>query len=173
MGRGASLSYKYLTQGANETIIHAFVSSRLDYCNSLLCGVHDCLIAKLQHAQNAAARVVTKAKLRTKITPVLQSLHWLPIRECIHLLLLTYMAVDGIAPAYLLDLVTKHAPSHRLRSGAQNLLKPPSTVPITLALMETGHLPKQHLSCGIQCRHLQITTEDIPFPKILWALDIF
>ena len=42
---------------------------------------------------------------------------------------LTYKAVHGIAPVYLQELVTKHAPSRRLRSGAQNLLKPPSTVP--------------------------------------------
>ena len=59
--------------------------------------VHDYLIAKLHHAQNAAARLVTKAKLRTKITPVLQSRHWLPITECIHfkVQLLTYKAVHG------------------------------------------------------------------------------
>ena len=52
------------------------------------------------------------------------------------------------SPAYLQ--VTKHAPSRRLRSGAQNLLKPPST--LTRSLMETRHLPKQHLSCGMPCR---------------------
>ena len=141
---------KYLTQGATETLIYAFVSSRLDYCNSPLYGVglHDYLIAKLPYAQNAAARVVTKAKLRTKITPVLQSRHWLPITERTHfkVLLLTYKAVHGssistgagnqtcsfpqteiwyccsptrqfMAPAYLQELVTKHAPSRRLRSG--------------------------------------------------------
>ena len=93
---------------------------------------------------------------------MLQSLHWLPIRERIHfkVLLLTYKAVHGssistgagnqtcpfpqteiwyccsptrqfMAPAYLQELVTKHAPSRRLRSGAQNLLKPLSTVPNT------------------------------------------
>ena len=60
---------KYLTQGATETIIHAFGSSRFDYCNSLLYMVY----------------VVTKAKLRNNITPLLQSLHWLPIKEHIYI----------------------------------------------------------------------------------------
>jgi len=51
-----------LTTDAAKTLIHAFVSSRLDYCNSLLVGVTDCVIRKLQGVeifQNAAARMIT------------------------------------------------------------------------------------------------------------------
>jgi len=46
-----------LTSEAAKTLVHAFVSSRLDYCNSLLYGISDGLLTKLQTVQNAAARV--------------------------------------------------------------------------------------------------------------------
>ena len=65
------------------TLVHAFISSRLDYCNSLLYGVGDGLLKKLQDVQNAAARVVTVTgtKKFDHITPVLRDLHWLPVRQ--------------------------------------------------------------------------------------------
>ena len=45
--------------------IHAFISSRLDYCNSLLYGVGDGMLKKLQAIQNAVTWVVTGAKSST------------------------------------------------------------------------------------------------------------
>ena len=48
-----------LTTDAAETVVHAFVASRLDYCNALLYGVSDRLMRRLQSVQNAAARPVT------------------------------------------------------------------------------------------------------------------
>ena len=59
--------------------MHAFVSSRLDYCNSLLYGVGDELLQKLQVIQNAAARVLTGARKFDHITPVHRELHWLAV----------------------------------------------------------------------------------------------
>ena len=59
----------------------AFVSSRLDYCNSLLYGISDGLLSKLQTVQNTAARVVTGTRKFDHITPVLHQLHWLPVRH--------------------------------------------------------------------------------------------
>ena len=49
-----------LTKECTETLIHAFISSRLDYCNSLLFGVPDYHLHKLQRVQNAAARLVVQ-----------------------------------------------------------------------------------------------------------------
>jgi len=43
---------------SKKTLVYAFLSSRLDYCNSLLYGVSDELLQKLQVIQNAAARAV-------------------------------------------------------------------------------------------------------------------
>ena len=52
-----------LTLEATSTLVQAFVSSRLDSRNSLLAGVSNQLLDKLQRIQNAAARLVTGASL--------------------------------------------------------------------------------------------------------------
>ena len=66
---------KYLTYDAAKIIIHAFVVSKLDYCNSLLYGLPSYLIRKLQHVQNSAARLVNQCPRFCHITPVLRDLH--------------------------------------------------------------------------------------------------
>ncbi|KAK6172687.1 hypothetical protein SNE40_016298 [Patella caerulea] len=66
---------KILDLQTTEKLIHAFVTSRLDYCNSLLFGLPSKQIKKVQLLQNSAARLVTRTKMRVHITPVLYSLH--------------------------------------------------------------------------------------------------
>ncbi len=85
----------------SEKLVHAFMTSRLDYCNALLAGCPASSINKLQIVQNAAARVLTRSRKYDHITPILQSLHWLPIKFRISykILLLTYKALNGLAPA--------------------------------------------------------------------------
>lgn len=119
---------KYLDPTTTERLVHAFVSSRLDCCNSLLFGLPNCEIAKLQRIQNSAARLVSRSKYRDHITPVLEELHWLPIEYRIEykILLLTYKALCGLAPTYIKDLVCLYRPSRSLRSSSKNLLRPPS-----------------------------------------------
>jgi len=46
------------TQAA-RTLVQAFISSRLDYCNSLLYGLPHSLISKVQSVQNVAAPFLT------------------------------------------------------------------------------------------------------------------
>ncbi len=81
-----------LTVSDAEKLVHAFMTSRLDYCNAPLGGCPASSINKLQIVQNAAARVHTRSRKYDHITPILQSLHWLPIRFRISykILLLTY-----------------------------------------------------------------------------------
>jgi len=92
-----------LSTEAAKTLVHAFISSRLDYCNSLLFGVPDVLLRKVQSVQNAAARLVTGAKRRDHITPVLQQLHWLSVRRRIEFKIacLVHQSLSGRTPTYL------------------------------------------------------------------------
>ena len=53
---------KYLTNESCSTIVHAIVSSKLDYGNSLLYGIPDTHLHLLQRAQNTAARIITRTK---------------------------------------------------------------------------------------------------------------
>ncbi|KAI5086528.1 hypothetical protein C0J45_2243, partial [Silurus meridionalis] len=67
-----------------EKLVHAFMTSRIDYCNALLGGCPASLINKLQLVQNAAARVLTRSRKYDHITPILSSLHWLPVNELLY-----------------------------------------------------------------------------------------
>ena len=71
---------EYLTSEAATNLIHAFVSSRLDYGNSLLAGLPDTEISKFQKVQNTAARILTRTKKYDSISPVLKELHWLKVK---------------------------------------------------------------------------------------------
>ena len=70
-----------LTRDALEKVTHAFIGSRLDYCNALLYGLPQSSISKLQRIQNTAARLLTGTKTFDHITPVLKSLHWFPVEK--------------------------------------------------------------------------------------------
>ncbi len=110
-----------------EKLVHAFMTSRRNYCNALLGGCPPSSINKLQIVQNAAARVLTRSRKYDHIIPILQSLHWLPIKFCIRykLLLLTYKALNGLAPAYLTSLLSCYNPTRSLRSQNSGLLVVP------------------------------------------------
>jgi len=64
-----------LSFDATKLLVQVFVSTRLDYCNSLLYGISDNLYRRLQAIQNAAARLITNTRRCEHITPVLQQLH--------------------------------------------------------------------------------------------------
>ena len=94
---------KFLSEKATASLIHAFVTSHLDYCNSLLYGVPKCQIDRLQKVLNAAARVTQQVPRYSHVTPALKSLHWLPIgfRVKFKIALLVFKALKGMAPPYL------------------------------------------------------------------------
>lgn len=92
-----------------ERLVHAFITSRLDFCNSLLYKHHDTTsTGKLQRLQNTAARLITRTARNEHITPVLRELHWLPVAKRVEfkILVLTYKSLNDQAPVYLQSLVT-------------------------------------------------------------------
>ncbi len=118
-----------LSHPVAEKLINTFVFSRVDYCNALLAGVSKTTLSKLQSVQNSAARILTGTKTSEHISPVLQSLHWLPVRSRIDfkILMLTYKALHGLAPHYLSQLLSVYTPSRDLRSSDSGLLVIPPT----------------------------------------------
>ncbi|PIK38802.1 putative RNA-directed DNA polymerase from transposon BS [Apostichopus japonicus] len=66
---------KYLDHKSTERLVHALITSRLNYCNSLLCGIPSTELSKVQLIQNSVARLVTRSQKHDHITPILRDLH--------------------------------------------------------------------------------------------------
>jgi len=100
-----------LGQVITARLVSAFVLSRLDYCNALLAELPASTLTPLQRVMNAAARLVCHLSSRDHKTPALHSLHWLPIKQRIQfkLCLLVHLAINGKAPIYLTEIITRTA----------------------------------------------------------------
>ena len=105
----------YLTKESTETLIHAFISSRLDYCNNVAC----CTALLLATCINYKVfRLIFQEKKYCHITPLLKSLHWLPVKYRIifKVLSITFKAIHDLAPTY-----TSYLISVRSTTGRYNL----------------------------------------------------
>ena len=115
----------FLPKKQLEMLIHALISSRLDYCNSLYIGIDQSQLQRLQLVQNSAARLLTSTKKRDHISPVLASLHWLPVKFRVEfkVLLFVFKSLHGLSPSYLKDLIHPYVPPRVLRSADKSLLQ--------------------------------------------------
>ena len=106
-------------------VVHALVTSRLAFCYVLYIGLPLCLIWKLQLVQNMAARLVPGTPRHDHSTPVLKSLHWLPISfwAKYKVLVITFKALHGLGPGYLRDRLLPYNPPRTLRFSGMNLLQ--------------------------------------------------
>ena len=71
---------KYLSKNNTKTLVHAFISRRIDYCNSLLYGLPEYQLKKLQRVQNVCARLRCNEIKYCHLTPSLVDVHWLPVK---------------------------------------------------------------------------------------------
>ena len=112
---------------STETLVHAFATCRLDNGNALLYGLPKYLIAKLQIVLNCAAHLILCKQKYDLATPLLIQLHWLPVSQRIifKILLLTFKALNGLAPTYITELLDRYVPPRPLRSSSRGLLKVP------------------------------------------------
>ena len=121
-----------LNKSTIETLIHAFVHSRLDYCNSLFYGIPNKSSALLQSIQNRAAKIVVGGLKYDHVSPILKDLHWLTVdkRVLFKIGTLMYKCVNGFAPDYLTNKLTAKASvsqRYQLRSNYLNFLIVPPT----------------------------------------------
>ncbi len=134
----------------------------------ILCyGLPDTLLSKLQRVQNVAARIIRRCERTSHIRPVLQDLHWLPVKYRIvfKVLLITFRTLQGSAPEYLSDLITPYTPQRCLRSSSRNLLTVPKC---GLSLMVKGLLSTLLQKSGT----LYLMMLSHVFPSILSKLSL-
>ena len=120
---------RYLSESDAVKVIHALVSSRIDYCNAVLAGLPNSSISRLQRVQNNAARVLARVRKYDHITPILRQYHWLPVQKRIEykILTLVFKALHNMAPKYLQELVTVKQSTYSLRSSSSTVLYVPKS----------------------------------------------
>ena len=120
---------RHLPLSTAKTISNSLITSRLDYCNSLINNIAKQDLSKLQIVQNCLARVVLRAPRFSPSLPLLKQLHWLPVNYRIKFKLstLTYRALAIHQPPYLASLLHFSNVPRQLRSSTSQQLSIPRT----------------------------------------------
>lgn len=107
-----------LCQSDAEKLVHAFVFARMDYYNALLTGIPSKNLQRLHYIKNSPARTLMRGRKYEHITPILQTLPWLPVSYRIgsKISLLTHQCIHGNVPPYLKELLSPQSRSRKLCS---------------------------------------------------------
>jgi hypothetical protein len=99
------------------SLANALVGSRLDYCNSLLSGITNKEIKRLQRIQNILCRITSKLRYNASTTASLKSLHWLPVEYRVRFKIntMTYKALHTGQPVYLSSHLNPYTCTHKTR----------------------------------------------------------
>ena len=149
---------RFLTKTSLKTLLLAFIMTRIDYCNSLFVNLPDDSLKLLQRFQNRAAKMVLGGRKSDHVTPLLISLHWLPVKARVtyKIALLAFRIIHGMAPQYLKELIELYTPSRSLRSGTQCLLRVPKRSSVRLADRSFAHAaPSVWNSLPIEIRSIK------------------
>ena len=121
---------RYLNKDVKHHIVRTLILSRIDYCNSLLYGIKSKDLRRLQSLQHKAAKLIFNAPRRSESLPLMNKLHWLPVKNRIifKFCLLIYKCLNSCAPSYLANLIH---------------LKSPSDGPVTRSAMDPTRLTIQ------------------------------
>ena len=112
----------YLTESTCNILVMSLVMSHIDYANSILMNLPECVLGQMQRVQDIAAKMVMGKSKYDSSTQCWKALHWLSIKACIEhkLLTLVHKCVHGEALQYLKDLNSEHkSDRHGLRSAKE------------------------------------------------------
>ena len=133
-----------ITTGVCKCLVHAFVTSRIDYGNAIVFGTPNHLMHRLEMVQRSAARIILQIRRgdRQSMSEVLRQLRWLPVRKRTEykLLVLVHCALYEGTPVYLALLLHRHTPRHSLRSAGDLLLQIPR--------VNLGHYDRGAVACA-------------------------
>ena len=117
----------FITVDICKILVSSLVLSHIDYCNSILYGLPNCDLDKLQRVQNCAAKLVLNQSKYSSATAALRELHWLPIRQRIKykLACMVFRCLHNSAPSYLVDLLQMKLNVRNVRSDTRLCLEVP------------------------------------------------
>lgn len=118
---------KFLSFDSSKTLVHTFITSKVDYCNSLLYGQPKCVLRDLQRVLNCSAGLVYSTSKFEHFTPLFLNLHWLPVKQRIifKIALITFKAIHDSVPSYITELIRTYKPDRTPRPSSHNLLAVP------------------------------------------------
>ena len=109
--RKLSSIQKYIDRDAMLILVHSFITTRIDFCNSLLINLPSKQLRKLQQILNKCVRLIFNLSPTTPTSAYLIKLHWLPLKARIEykICLLVFKILHSGQPKYLYDLLVPYS----------------------------------------------------------------